>query len=90
MKPDAGFVTPHVRDQSSEVVSKCLDKVVPAAIPALIAALRLDVRPLDVSLAMEAGMMRLVTARWVSAMVIEPVSPCRSSGFPPLPRTGLG
>lgn len=47
-----------------EVVSKCLDKGVPAeAIPALIAALRLDVRPLDASLAMEAGMMELVTAR---------------------------
>jgi len=47
-----------------EVVSKCLDKGVPAeAIPALIAALRLDVRPLDASLAMEAGMMRHATAR---------------------------
>lgn len=47
-----------------EVVSKCLDKGVPAeAISALIAALRLDVHPLDASLAMEAGMMRLATAR---------------------------
>ena len=47
-----------------EVISKCLDKGVPAeAIPALIAALRLDVRPLDASLAMEAGMMRHATAR---------------------------
>lgn len=46
-----------------EVVSKCLDKGVPAeAISALIAALRLDVHPLDASLAMEAGMMRLATA----------------------------
>jgi len=47
-----------------EVVSKCLDKGVPSeALPALVAALRLDVRPLDASLAMEAGQMRLATAR---------------------------
>ena len=45
-----------------EVVSKCVDKGVPVeAIPRLIEALRLDIRPLDTELAMEAGLMREAT-----------------------------
>ena len=47
-----------------EVVSKSIDKGVPPdAIPGLIAALRFDVRPLDASLAIDAGIMRAATAR---------------------------
>lgn len=47
-----------------EIVSKALDKGVPAAgIPALIEALRLDVRSLDHDLAVAAGLMRDATKR---------------------------
>ncbi len=46
-----------------EVVSKSVDKGVPVdAIPRLVEALRLDIRPLDGELAIEAGLMRGATA----------------------------
>ncbi|MER0240053.1 type II toxin-antitoxin system VapC family toxin [Fulvimarina sp. MAC8] len=45
-----------------EVVSKSVDKGVPVeAIPRLVEALRLDIRPLDSELAIEAGLMRAAT-----------------------------
>lgn len=48
-----------------EVVSKSIDKgIPPEAIPALITALRLDIRPLDASLAVEAGILRKATSRF--------------------------
>ncbi|MBS1061276.1 PIN domain-containing protein [Gluconobacter sp. Dm-44] len=47
-----------------EIVSKAVDKGVPAeGISELIAALRLDVRPLDHNLALTAGLMRDATRR---------------------------
>jgi PIN domain nuclease of toxin-antitoxin system len=48
-----------------EIVSKAVDKgVVAEAIPSLIEALRLDVRPLNYELALSAGLMRSSTARF--------------------------
>ncbi|MBF0871536.1 PIN domain-containing protein [Gluconobacter japonicus] len=47
-----------------EIVSKAVDKGVPAeGVSELIAALRLDVRPLDHNLALTAGLMRDATKR---------------------------
>lgn len=45
-----------------EIVSKAIDKGIPSdTVPELIAALRLDIRPVDAELAISAGLMRAAT-----------------------------